>query len=82
MLKNFSYLKSEKCKFYKQQIKYLEHIVIINKLKMNLKKIKAVIKFSTSECIKNIQTFQKLAKYYQKFITDFINIITLLINLL
>ena len=58
------YLKSEKCKFHKQQIEYLEHIITIKKLEMNLKKIKAVIKFLTSEYVKNIQTFQKLAEYY------------------
>src|SRR5204863_8164159 len=76
------YLKSEKCKFHKQQVKYLEHIVMTKELKMNLKKIKAVIKFLMSECVKNIQTFQKLAEYYQRFITDFANIIASLINLL
>src|SRR5438034_3383193 len=62
------YLKSEKCEFHKQQIKYLKHIITIKKLKMNLKKIKMMIKFFTSECVKDIQTFQELAKYYQKFI--------------
>src|SRR5204863_7487628 len=76
------YLKSEKCEFHKQQVEYLEHIIITEKLEMNSEKIKAVIKFSTSECIKNIQTFQELAKYYQKFITDFISITASLINLL
>src|SRR5947199_7301930 len=50
------YLKSEKCKFHKQQIKYLEHIVMTKKLKINSKKIKMIIKFLISECIKNIQT--------------------------
>ena len=58
------YLKSEKYEFYKQQVKYLEHIITTKKLKMNSEKIKAVIKFSTSECVKNIQAFQKLAEYY------------------
>src|SRR5436190_11666212 len=76
------YLKSEKCEFHKQQVKYLEHIITTKELEMNSKKIKAIIKFSTSECIKNIQTFQELAKYYQKFITDFISITASLINLL
>ena len=61
--KNF-YLKLEKCKFHKQQVKYLEYIVTIKELKMNSKKIRAVLKFLTSECVKNIQTFQELAKYY------------------
>src|SRR5438876_754549 len=42
--KNF-YLKSEKCKFHKQQVKYLEHIVMTEKLEMNSEKIKTMIKF-------------------------------------
>src|SRR6266480_4056456 len=58
------YLKSEKYKFHKQQVKYLEHIVTTERLKMNSEKIKTVIKFSTSECVKNIQIFQKLTEYY------------------
>src|SRR5205809_7895005 len=58
------YLKSEKCKFHKQQVEYLEYIVMTEKLKMNSEKIKVVIKFLTSECVKNIQAFQKLTEYY------------------
>src|SRR5436190_21882626 len=76
------YLKSEKCKFHKQQVKYLKHIITTEELKMNSKKIQAVIKFFTSECIKNIQAFQELTEYYQKFITNFIKIITSLTDLL
>ena len=49
---------------------------------MNSEKIQAVMKFLTLKCIKNIQTFQKLTKYYQKFITNFIKIITSLTDLL
>src|SRR5204863_6841870 len=79
--KNF-YFKSEKCKFHKQQVKYLEHIIIAKKLEMNSEKIKTVIEFSTLKCVKNIQTFQELAKYYQRFITNFISITASLINLL
>src|SRR5438034_11835495 len=48
------YFKSEKYEFHKQQVEYLEHIVIMKKLEMNSEKIKAVIEFLTSECIKNI----------------------------
>src|SRR5436190_11997 len=58
------YFKSEKCEFHKQQVEYLEYIIIIKKLKINSEKIKTVLKFLTSEYIKNIQTFQKLTKYY------------------
>src|SRR5437868_38443 len=52
------YLKSEKCKFHKQQVKYLKHIVTTEELEMNSEKIKTVIEFLMSKCIKNIQTFQ------------------------
>ena len=76
------YFKLEKCKFHKQQIEYLEYIITIEKLKMNSEKIKAVMKFFTLECVKDIQTFQKLTEYYQKFIINFIEITTSLINLL
>src|SRR5204862_8352278 len=76
------YLKSEKYKFHKQQVEYLEHIITTEELEMNSEKIKAVIEFLTLECIKNIQAFQELTKYYQKFITDFISITASLINLL
>src|SRR5205809_6683421 len=59
ILKNFQekklYLKLKKYKFHKQQIKYLEHIVIIKKLEMNSEKIKIMIKFLMSEYVKNIQ---------------------------
>src|SRR5436190_1441565 len=34
------YLKLKKCEFHKQRVEYLEHIVIIEELKMNSKKIK------------------------------------------
>src|SRR5437762_6129949 len=58
------YLKSEKYEFHKQQVEYLKHIITTKKLEMNSEKIKTVIKFSTSKCVKNIQTFQKLIEYY------------------
>src|SRR5438876_6024293 len=57
------YLKSEKYKFHKQQVEYLEYIVTIKKLEMNSEKIKVMIKFLMLKCIKNIQTFQKLTEY-------------------
>ena len=54
----------------------------MKELEMNSEKIKMIIKFFMSEYVKNIQTFQKLTEYYQKFIMNFINIIVLLTDLL
>ena len=58
------YFKSEKCEFHKQQVEYLEHIITMKELEMNSEKIKVMIEFFISECVKNIQTFQKLTEYY------------------
>src|SRR5438046_1192888 len=79
--KNF-YLKIKKCEFHKQQVEYLKHIITTEKLKMNSEKIKVILKFSTFKCIKNIQAFQKLIKYYRKFIMNFVKITASLTNLL
>ena len=76
------YLKSEKYEFHKQWVEYLEHIITTEELEMNSEKIKAVIKFSMSECIKNIQTFQKLTEYYWRFITNFVSITASITDLL
>src|SRR5438034_1232296 len=48
------YFKLKKCEFHKQQIKYLEHIVTMKELEMNSEKIRIVIEFLMSECVKNI----------------------------
>src|SRR5436190_7400558 len=49
------YLKLKKCEFHKQQVEYLEYIVMTKKLKMNSEKIKTMIEFLMLKCIKNIQ---------------------------
>ena len=36
----------------------------MKELEMNSEKIKTIIEFLISECIKNIQAFQKLTEYY------------------
>src|SRR5437763_1519439 len=51
-------------------------------LQMKTEKIKTVIKLHTLKYNKNIHTCQKLTENYQKFITNFINIIASHINLL
>ena len=58
------YFKLKKYKFHKQQVKYLEHIIMMKELEMNSEKIKAMIEFLTLKCVKNIQIFQKLTEYY------------------
>ena len=48
------FVKSDKYEFYKQEVKYLRHIVTMKEIRMNFDKIKAVLKFPTPICVKNI----------------------------
>ena len=52
-----------------------------NRIKIEKEKMKGVLDWPTSQEIKNIQKFLRLANYYQWFIKDFMFIIRLLHDL-
>lgn len=49
---------------------------------MNEEKIEAILKYPIPTTIKKIQTFIKLAKYYQQYITKFLKKVALITDLL
>ena len=49
---------------------------------MNLKKIQVIVKYLTLTTSRKILAFQNLAEYYQRFITEFLEITALIIDLL
>jgi hypothetical protein len=71
-----------KCKFHVTKIAYLELIVIIDDIKMNLFKIKIVINWLILIDVKNVQSFLKFANCYRRFMYEFSNIVDLLTNLI
>jgi hypothetical protein len=59
------------CKFLKEELSYLGHVVTANGVKPDEEKITAVAAFSTPKSQKDIKSLLGLAGYYRRFISDF-----------
>ena len=68
----------EKCKFYKQSIKFLEFILIIIRIQMNKFKITVIFKWSQFILVKELQLFLGFINFYQRFIISYSRVIILL----
>jgi hypothetical protein len=82
-LKEFNLkIEPDKCKFLKEELNYLGHIVTPEGVKPDQDKVKAVISFPVPRTQKDIKSFLGLAGYYRKFIAEFSTIVKPLTNLL
>ena len=74
-LKNASLkLKVSKCRFIRQEVEYLGHLITADGLKLNPALTTAVTEFPTPLNIKGIRQFVGLASYYRRFIANFARI--------
>ncbi len=71
-----------KYKFHVQEISFLELLLFIEKLKMNLRKVQAVVEWSISTNLTQMQFFVNFCNFYQRFIKNFSKIVHLLIQLI
>jgi Reverse transcriptase (RNA-dependent DNA polymerase)/RNase H-like domain found in reverse transcriptase len=65
------YLKPEKCKFHKQEVEYLGHIVSKGTVLMDPTKVAAVQNWPTPNTKKELQQFLGFTNYYCQFIQDY-----------
>ncbi len=70
-----------KCKFHVQKIFFLKLLLFIEELKMNLRKVQAVVEWSTSTNLIQMQFFVDFCNFYQRFIKNFSKIVHSLIQL-
>ncbi len=70
-----------KCKFHVQEISFLELLLFIEELKMNFRKVQAVVEWSTSTNLTQMQFFVNFCNFYQRFIKNFSKIVHSLIQL-
>jgi len=68
---NKLFLRLEKCKFYKQQIEYLDLVISQNKVSMDPVKVAEVQEWPTLENKTDVQAFLGFVNFYQRFIQDF-----------
>jgi len=68
---NKLFLHPEKCKFCKQQIKYLGLVISENKVSMDPVKVAGVREWPTPENKTDVQAFLGFVNFYRRFIRDF-----------
>lgn len=79
--KNNLKIKLSKCKFARRRIEYLSHIIENGTITPNNLKIQAVSKALRPKTVKQVQAFLGLTSYYRRFIKNYANIASPLINL-
>lgn len=62
------YVKKEKCEFYRQEIMFLGHLLCHGQVRMDLKKVQAIVNWSTPTKVVELRSFIGLVNYYRKFI--------------
>ena len=65
------HLNIDKCEFSMSEVKYLKMYIEKNDIKMNLEKIKTILKWKTSKSVKNVLFFLKFSNFYRRFIVEF-----------
>ncbi len=71
-----------KCKFHVQKIFFLKLLLFIEELKMNLRKVQAVVEWFISTNLTQMQFFVNFCNFYQRFIKNFLKIVHSLIQLI
>ncbi len=70
-----------KCEFHVQKIFFLKLLLFIEELKMNLRKVQAVVKWFTFTNLTQMQFFVDFCNFYRHFIKNFSKIVHSLIQL-
>ncbi len=71
-----------KCEFHVQKIIFLKLLMSIEKLKMNSRKIQAVVDWSTLNNLTQMQFFIDFCNFYRRFIKNFSKIVRSMIQLI
>src|SRR5215469_4232160 len=64
-------LKLKKCKFFKNEIKYLGHIISGKGMQMSPDKVKAILDWLILATVKEVQAFYRIVNYYWRYINRF-----------
>jgi len=75
---NDLYMKLEKCKWKVREVGFLGVVIGLEGIRMEEEKVKGVLDWPTSKCVKDVQKFLGLANYYRQFIEGFASIARLL----
>jgi len=75
------YLDINKCVFFVKQVKYLNLIIIIERIRIDSKKIKYILEWKTSICMRDMQVFLDFVNFYRQFIYNYSSLVKSLLAL-
>ena len=67
-------LNPKKCSLFKKEVEYLGHVISINGVRTDPKKISAMQDWPTPTCVTDVKSFVGMASYYRRFVQGFANI--------
>ena len=73
--------KPSKCRFARQEVEYLGHIVSEHGVSVDKKKVAAIQQFPKPNSLSKLRSFLGLCNYYRRFVPNFANIAEPLIDL-
>jgi hypothetical protein len=65
------YAKFNKCEFWITEVAFLGHIISVGGVSVDPGKVKDILNWMPPTSVSEIQSFLRLAGYYQRFIKDF-----------
>ena len=76
------FINMKKCKFFKNNIDFLNFVIFSKKIQMQKNKIDVIQKWSTFKNVSKILKFFELCNFYKRFIKNFNKLILFLISML
>ena len=64
-------MKSKKCNFVKQELRFLRHIISKDEIRVDLEKIAKMVSLSSPINLKQLQSRLELFSFYRKYIKGF-----------
>ena len=75
------HLKPEKCEFHKTELKYLGLIISTDGVKMDEKKVKAVVEWGSPKNLHDLCAFLEFSNFYRRFILGYSEVVSTMIKL-
>ena len=76
------HLLPEKCEFHKTEVKYLGLIILADGVKMDQKKVKAVVEWGSPKNLFDLHAFLGFSNFYRQFILGYSKVVSPMIKLM